>query len=179
MRRALLCALMLSSLLQGSRLESRPTRSEPQASEGGPLHGQAAPGGGSAPTIDALLAGERVRIPLAGIAERVPLAADQDFRVVEVGRDAGTSHHVVAIRTAEVPHRHDRHDLLVVIVRGHGTMLLGDAALPVGEHSILYVPRGTVHAFGNASGEPAVAYVVYTPPFDGTDRVEAEVQGRP
>jgi mannose-6-phosphate isomerase-like protein (cupin superfamily) len=147
-RRALLCALMLS----------------------GPL--LAAPGGGSAPTVDALLGG-RVRIPLAELAGRVPLAAGEDFRVALVGRDAGTSHHLVAIRTAEVPHRHDRHDLLVVIVRGHGTMLLGDAARPIGEGSILYVPRGAVHAFTNRSDAPAVAYAVYTPPFDGKDRVDA------
>ena len=30
----------------------------------------------------------------------------------------------------------------------------------------------TVHAFANRSGEPSVAYVVYSPPFDGKDRVE-------
>jgi len=154
-RRALLCVLMLSGALL------------------------AAPGGDSAPTVDALLAGERVRIPLAGLAERVPLAADQDFRVVEVGRDASTSHHLVAIRTAEVPHRHDRHDLLVVIARGHGTMLISNTTLPVGERSILYVPRGTVHAFTNRSDAPAVAYVVYTPPFDGTDRVQGEAEDSP
>ena len=126
-----------------------------------------------APTVDALLGNARVRIPLAALADRAPLAADQDFRVVEIGRDAGTSHHHAAIRAAEKPHRHDHHDQLVVIARGHGTMRIGDDALPVGEGSILYVPRGTVHAFANASGAPSVAYVVYTPPFDGVDRVEA------
>src|SRR5262245_51942106 len=70
------------------------------------------------PTVDVLLGGERVRLPLQALVDRAPLAADQDFRVVEIGRDASTSHHVVAIRTAEAPHRHDRHDLLVLIVRG-------------------------------------------------------------
>ena len=60
-RRALLCVLMLSTLTL------------------------AAPGGDSAPTIDALLAGERVRIPLALLAERVALAASQDFRVLVRG----------------------------------------------------------------------------------------------
>ncbi len=133
----------------------------------------AAPASDSAPTVDALLGSERVRIALAALAERVPLAPDQDFRAAELGRDAGTSHHVVAIRTAETPHRHDRHELFVVVVRGHGTMRIGDAALPVGEGSLLYVPRGAVHAFANQSGAPAVAYVVYAPPFDGKDRADA------
>jgi mannose-6-phosphate isomerase-like protein (cupin superfamily) len=51
---------------------------------------------------------------------------------------------------------------------------VGDAVHPVGEGSILYVPRGTVHAFANESGEPAIAYAVYTPAFDGKDRKEAD-----
>ena len=131
-----------------------------------------------AATVDALIGAERVRIPLTTLADRVPLAADQDFRVLELGRDAGTSHHLVAIRTAETPHRHDHHDLLVVVVRGHGKMQIGDAALPAGQGSVLYVPRGAVHAFANQSGAPAVAYAVYSPPFDGKDRVDVETRAR-
>ena len=132
----------------------------------------AAPAAPPVPTVDALLGAQRVRIPLAVLADRAPLAAGEDFRVVELGRDASTSHHVVAIRTAETPHRHDRHDLLVMVVRGYGSMRIGDATLPVGEGSLLYVPRGAVHAFTNESGAPSVAYAIYTPPFDGADRVE-------
>jgi mannose-6-phosphate isomerase-like protein (cupin superfamily) len=132
----------------------------------------AAPASAPAPTVDVLLGSERVRIPLAALAERVTLSPDQEFRVVELGRDADTSHHVAAIRGAEKPHRHDHHDQLVVIARGHGMMRVGDQTLPVGEGSILYVPRGTVHAFTNQSGAPAVSYLVYTPPYDGVDRIE-------
>ena len=134
----------------------------------------AAPADDSAPTVDALLGGERVRIPLAALAERVPLAADQPFRVVEVGRDASTSHHLAAIRGAEKLHRHDHHDQLVVIARGYGTLRIGDRTLPVGEGSIVYVPRGQVHAFANQSSAPAVSYLIYTPPYDGVDRIEVD-----
>jgi len=123
------------------------------------------------PVLDALLPEGRRTESLAELAGRAPLSPDQDFRVVEIGRDAGASQHVVSIRAAETPHRHDRHDLLVVMLRGHGTMRLGDERRTVGEGSILWVPRGTPHAFANASGEPAVAYAVYVPPFDGRDRV--------
>lgn len=147
--RALLCALALSSPLL------------------------AAPSSNAPPVVDALLSA-RVRWPLATLAERVPLRADEDFRVVEVGRDLQTSHHLLAVRTAEVPHRHDRHDLFVVVVRGHGNMLMGGTVEPVGEGSILYVPRGTPHAFRNASADPAIAYAVYFPAFDGTDRIAVE-----
>jgi mannose-6-phosphate isomerase-like protein (cupin superfamily) len=60
------------------------------------------------------------------------------------------------------------------MLRGHGAMRLGADERAVGEGSILYVPRGTPHAFRNASPDPAAAYAVYAPAFDGTDRVPVE-----
>jgi mannose-6-phosphate isomerase-like protein (cupin superfamily) len=59
-------------------------------------------------------------------------------------------------------------------VRGHGTQRVGDETQPVGEGSVLFVPHGVVHAFSNAGPEPAIAYLVYSPPFDGVDRVLVE-----
>jgi len=121
--------------------------------------------------LDALFPEGRTTVPLAQLIEREPLRPDESVRVELLGRDANTSHHLVRLRDAEEPHRHDRHDLWVVILRGHGSMLLGDTRRSVGEGSVLYVPRGTTHAFANTSGAPAAALAVYTPPFDGRDRV--------
>jgi mannose-6-phosphate isomerase-like protein (cupin superfamily) len=133
------------------------------------------PAPGPAPaTLDALFPQGRTTLPLADLASRYPLPAGKDFVVHEVARDAHSSHHVVWIVDEEQPHRHDQHDLFVVIVRGYGTMRLGTDVRPVGEGSILYVPRGTPHAFANESGEPALAYAVYSPAFDGKDRVPVQ-----
>ena len=125
------------------------------------------------PVLDALFPNGRITLPLAALVERVTLAPGEELRVVELARDASTSQHLVAIRGQEIPHRHDHHDLLVVMLRGHGRMRLGSEERPVGEGSILYVPRGSVHAFRNESPEPAVAYAVYVPAFDGRDRLTA------
>jgi mannose-6-phosphate isomerase-like protein (cupin superfamily) len=122
--------------------------------------------------LDALFPQGRETLPLASLAARAPLPPDAGQRVVELARDTASSHHVVTIRDRETPHRHDRHDLLVVVLEGHGTLLLGEEERPVGPGSILWVPRGSVHAFRNLAGEPAVAYAVYLPGFDGADRVE-------
>jgi mannose-6-phosphate isomerase-like protein (cupin superfamily) len=122
--------------------------------------------------FDALFPGGRETVPLAALAARIQLAPGEDFRVTLLARDTQTSQHLVAIRGAEVPHRHDRHALLVVMLRGHGRMRIGAEERPVGEGSVLYVPPGAVHAFRNESPEPAVAYAVYVPAFDGKDRVE-------
>jgi mannose-6-phosphate isomerase-like protein (cupin superfamily) len=141
----------------------------------------AAPSGGpepaaapSPPVLDALFPDGRRSEALAALAASEPLADDEDFRVRQLGRDAHTSHHLVWIRDREQPHRHDRHDLVVVILRGWGAMRLGDEARPVGEGSILYVPRGTPHAFRNGSPGVAVAYAVYAPAFDPADRVPTD-----
>ena len=129
------------------------------------------------PVLDLEVAA-RIEEPLASLAARVPLAPGQDFRVEEVARSEHTSHHVGAIRTGETLHRHDRHDQLVVLVRGHGSMRVGDEVRAIAEGSIAFLPRGVPHAFTNASGEPAIAYLVYAPPYDGKDRVSLEGSGR-
>jgi mannose-6-phosphate isomerase-like protein (cupin superfamily) len=126
------------------------------------------------PVLDALFPELRRTESLAALADSQTLAPGDEFQLREIGRDANSSHHLVWIRDREQPHRHDHHDLLVVVLRGHGSMRLGDEERAVGEGSILYVPRGTLHAFRNASGDVAVAYAVYTPAFDGTDRVPGE-----
>jgi mannose-6-phosphate isomerase-like protein (cupin superfamily) len=127
-----------------------------------------------APALDALLGGQRITLPLAELPGRVVLAPEENFKVVEIGRDASSSHHVVALRDREPVHRHDSHDLLVVTLEGHGSMLIGDEERAIGPRSIVYIPRGTVHAMRNTSGAVMYGYAVFTPPFDGKDRVPVE-----
>jgi len=124
--------------------------------------------------LDAIFPDGRRTESIASLVDSETLDSGEAFRIREVGRDAQTSHHLVWIREREQPHRHDRHDLWVVVLRGEGFMRLGDEERAVGEGSILYVPRGTPHAYRNTTGRPAVAYAVYTPAFDGTDRVPVD-----
>jgi mannose-6-phosphate isomerase-like protein (cupin superfamily) len=131
--------------------------------------------GDAAPAVlDAATPTGRITLPLAQLAAQEGLAPGEDFKIRELFRDAGTSQHVVWIRDREQPHRHDRHDLVVVILKGEGFMRLGDEERAVGVGSILYVPRGMVHAFRNTANEPAAAYAIYTPAFDGKDREPVE-----
>jgi mannose-6-phosphate isomerase-like protein (cupin superfamily) len=134
----------------------------------------ASPAEPAPPVLDALFPSGRVTQSLVSLLADYPLEKGKDFQVSEVGRDASSSHHLVWIVDRETPHRHDAHDLFVVVLRGHGTMRIGAEARAVGEGSIFYVPRGTPHAFTNLSGAPAAAYAIYVPPFDGKDRVPVE-----
>lgn len=124
--------------------------------------------------LDALFTSGRITRPLAELLAGVALERGQDFRIVEVGRDGASSHHVVALRDREPIHRHDRHDLLVFVLEGHGRMLIGDEERAIGERSIVYIPRGTTHSMRNGSARPLTGYAVFVPPFDGRDRVLVE-----
>jgi mannose-6-phosphate isomerase-like protein (cupin superfamily) len=126
------------------------------------------------PALDALFPSGRITQSLATLLAEHPLQQGKDFQVIEIGRDTASSQHLVWIVDREQPHRHDGHDLFVVMLRGYGSMRLGAETRPVGPGSILYVPRATPHAFTNLSGAPAAAYAIYFPPFDGVDRVPVE-----
>jgi mannose-6-phosphate isomerase-like protein (cupin superfamily) len=124
--------------------------------------------------LDALFAGSRLTVALPELEARAQLAPGETFKIVEVGRDANSSHHIVSLSAPEPLHRHDEHDLLVVTLRGSGQMLLGDAERPIAAPSIVYVPRGTVHSMRPAAAAQIVGYAVFVPPFDGKDRVPAD-----
>jgi mannose-6-phosphate isomerase-like protein (cupin superfamily)/glycosyltransferase involved in cell wall biosynthesis len=154
-------ALSLGLAVLGAGCAHAPAEPTPEPAAGTP-----------APVFDARLDGARATRELEALAASAALAPDQAIAVRELGRDADASHHLVTIRGAETPHRHDRHAITVVLVRGHGSMLIGTEERPVGPGSILYVPRATRHAFRNRSPEPAVAFVMYVPPLEGADRVD-------
>jgi len=162
--RASACRLALASLLvlllscDGPRPREERATNEPAVESTLPVA-----------VIDAGFENKRRYYPKSDIEQLGKLPAGVDIQAWEVGRDEHSSHHVVAVRTGENPHAHLRHELVVMIVSGHGRMLLDREELPVGEGSLLYVPRGTRHAFTNEGDEPAIAYVIYTPPEDGND----------
>ena len=105
--------------------------------------------------------------------DEYPLPPDQDIGIAELGRTETSSVHIVQIRHRESLHTHERHDLVAVLLRGYGTFRLGPRTFAVKQGSIVAVPRGMPHAFVNKSREVAAAFVVFTPPFDGTDTVPA------
>lgn len=111
---------------------------------------------------------------VAAFLEAHPLGAEQAIRVDALGRTEGSSQHVVQVRTAETPHRHETHDLIVSIVRGGGRMVVGPQAVRVLAGDAIVVPRGVVHWFANTEREPAVALVTFVPPLDAPDVVPVD-----
>lgn len=100
-----------------------------------------------------------------------PMPSGQEFSLYDVSRSESSSTHIVQVRQAEALHVHEYHDLVVIGQKGYGVLRVGSRPLRFSPGSVVLIPRGTPHSFVNESPEPAVVFVVFTPPFDGKDTV--------
>jgi mannose-6-phosphate isomerase-like protein (cupin superfamily) len=100
-------------------------------------------------------------------------AGSEDVAVANLGHTAWVSHHVAVVRTSEKPHYHRFHDMTVFVLRGEGVLTVEQKQMPMKMGDVVHVPRGTPHFFRNTGESPAVAAVVFSPPFDGRDTVSA------
>jgi mannose-6-phosphate isomerase-like protein (cupin superfamily) len=103
-----------------------------------------------------------------------PLGASENIKITTLGQGQSVSHHVVQVRDREKPHLHRLHDGTVVMVKGGGYLMIENRRVDLSVGDIIYIPRGAVHYFVNTAGEPSVAFVVFSPPFDGKDTVPVD-----
>ena len=82
-----------------------------------------------------------------------------------------TSRHLIWVRDREVPHLHAKHDLVVTVLRGQGTLWLRDKEIPMAAGDLAVVPAGVPHWFVNSGDTPAAAFAVFSPPSDNSDFV--------
>jgi len=100
-----------------------------------------------------------------------PLPAGQNISAMVLGKTEALSYHLVQIRDRERPHIHAVHDLVVTLVRGKGQLYVRGEPQEMHQGDIAVVARGTPHYFVNADANPAVAFVTFAPPYDGSDQV--------
>jgi mannose-6-phosphate isomerase-like protein (cupin superfamily) len=65
-------------------------------------------------------------------------------------------------------HRHDAEEQVYVIVRGRGTVFVGDDEKEVAEGTLVYIPPGSDHAIINKSDETMCYVSATSPPFDSS-----------
>jgi mannose-6-phosphate isomerase-like protein (cupin superfamily) len=114
---------------------------------------------------------ELKQIDPAKVAADNPLGANENIKMTTLGQGQGVSHHIVQIRDREAPHFHKTHDGTVVMIAGNGYLIMNDKRIGLSAGDIVYVPRGAVHYYVNTGFEPTIAFVVFSPPFDGKDVV--------
>jgi mannose-6-phosphate isomerase-like protein (cupin superfamily) len=53
--------------------------------------------------------------------------------------------------------------------------MMGQSRFDLTAGDVFFIPRNTPHYFVNTSPEPAAAFVVFSPPFDGKDTVPVKL----
>ena len=106
---------------------------------------------------------------LGKILAENPLRPGENIRITNLGQAQDVSHHIVQVRDREVPHIHKNHDGTVVLMKGRGYLMLENRRLELTVGDTVFIPRGSVHYYVNSASEPGVAFVVFSPPFDGKD----------
>lgn len=86
--------------------------------------------------------------------------------------------HLVRLRGSLPRHHHNFHDETVVVLRGTGKMQLGTEVIDIAPGTVLHIPSGVRHSVTIDAGKQAAAISIFTPPFDGKDRVMG-AEGRP
>ena len=115
-------------------------------------------------------------ITLEAWLKQHPIPQNQEMAIQELSRGEGdsASTHIVQIRRLEPLHIHKDHDIMAILLKGKGILTLGDQQLQVSPGSLISIPRGVPHSFVNRSTDPAVAYAMFTPAFDGKDTVPVQ-----
>ena len=76
---------------------------------------------------------------------------------------------------AEQPHVHQRHDLTVVLLSGHGTLVVEGRRHDMRAGDVAHIGRGKVHAF--APSGRATALAIFAPRLEAPDSVPAPAIG--
>lgn len=109
------------------------------------------------------------RLPVAWTAEDLA----QPIAVRPLSATAESSRVAIRLAASEKPHTHNEHDLIALVVSGSVRMHLGDQVFEMRPGDVVEVPRGVVHWAQPLDGV-AEAYVIFTPPYDGTDHHPVE-----
>ena len=111
---------------------------------------------------------------LEAILAAHPLPPGQNISALALGRTESCSYHLVQIRDREQPHVHAVHDLAVTVLRGTGRLYIRGEPRVMRPGDVAVVPHATPHYFVNTGADPAAAFVVFAPPYDGKDQVPSE-----
>ena len=109
-----------------------------------------------------------------------PQGREADVTELLVTRDQtngslGLLRQTIAPNSGPPAHVHRTEDEFFYVVSGEFKVKLGEHAVNVPARSVMFVPRGTVHAFLNIGTEPGVLLVGVTP--GGFEKIFEERQG--
>jgi len=76
-----------------------------------------------------------------------------------------TSMSLIRLAGAEQPHRHVKHDLVVVMLSGSARLHLGERIIDVHQGDIMEIPRGEMHWAENTGAHASEVYAIFSLPY--------------
>ncbi len=101
-----------------------------------------------------------------------PAAGESDTAVAVGGYESASVRHLRVTEGVKT-HFHRRHDETVTVLSGSGRIRLGDETRVVTAGTVVLIPRGMPHSLV-VTGEVVEAVSVFSPAFDGKDRVDGD-----
>lgn len=98
------------------------------------------------------------------------LEREQSIAIHHLYRSEAVSTHVIRIHGAEKPHVHDRHELNVTLLRGQMVLHFDQRAVNMQPGDVVVIPKGQLHWAENVAADASLAFVTFSPAFDGQDR---------
>ena len=111
------------------------------------------------------------RLNVSQIVEANPLGPGEAVKWVELKRTPSSSQHLAIIQTNELLHAYQTHDLTAAIVEGKGKLFIKGEGLSLQRGVVATVPQGTPHYFKNTYKKPLIVFVVFSPAYDGQDKI--------
>lgn len=102
------------------------------------------------------------------ILEQIKPQENSSVRVFMQGEHCTVN--VIQAKSQIKSHYHAKHEEVVYVISGSGTMRLGNRKHLVKSGDLMYIPKNTVHGFSPQSRE-CVVVSIFSPAFDGKDRI--------
>jgi quercetin dioxygenase-like cupin family protein len=81
------------------------------------------------------------------------------------------SFHRIILKTEEISHIHEKHDLAVYVLNGSSWIYLNDKKVELFPGDFIVIPKGVKHYAVNVGKNPAEVLAIFSPSFDGKDIV--------
>lgn len=110
-------------------------------------------------------------LDIGELLQEVRAEGGSSTRTVTLPGTESARGNLIVLRQDVALHFHARHDETVYVLEGKGRMRLGTKEFDFSPGYLIAIPKGTHHAVQLLSDEPLVAISIFSPPFDGKDRI--------
>lgn len=108
------------------------------------------------------------------VLQKEKLDPQQSWKTTPILTGPNCSLNLAQLGTGVKGHYHRSHDEIVYIVRGNALVTIAEKEYKVWPGYAYVIPQGTIHSFVNLGPDPCAVLSIFSPAFDGKDRIFVE-----